>query len=137
MSFNDTTKIFFWCILIVVGLVLSSCTPPPPLEVSITSLSACKDWDKTGNPLGVSKIFSPNEERISVCGHLQTNDPPITLSVNWYYEDKLITTEVVRDVFDNFHSSIEPSGENFAIGDYQVEVFVGKRVMQSVEFRVE
>lgn len=125
-----------WSILII-GLILFSCTPPKPLEVNITSLVACKSWDKEGKPIGVSKIFSPTEKRIYACGHLRTNDPPIALVVDWYYENRLISSEVLKDVYDNFHSSIEPSQETFPIGEYRIEVVVGKRPMQSTEFRVE
>jgi hypothetical protein len=137
MNFKGSAKIFFCCSLVFVGLVLSNCVPPEPLEVNITSLTACKSWDKTGKPTGVSKIFSPTEKQISACGHLRTNQPSIALVVYWYHEDKLITREVLKDVVDNFHSSIKPSQKIFSTGNYRIEVVVGKWVMQSTEFRVE
>jgi hypothetical protein len=125
-----------WSILII-GLILFSCTPPKPLEVNITSLVACKSWDKEGKPVGVSKIFSPTEKRIYACGHLRTNGPPIALAVYWYYENRLISREVLTDVYDDFHSFIEPSKETFPKGEYRIEIVVGKWVIQSTEFRVE
>jgi len=90
-----------------------------------------------GKPVGITKTFLPDEERIYACGRLETNDPPITLVVHWWHEGKLIFREIVYDVEGYFYSSIGPTGETFPEGDYKVEVFVGKDLMQEISFRVE
>jgi hypothetical protein len=124
-------------LLIIPLLPLLSCTSSLPLSVTIRELSACKGWDRTGKPVGISRTFLPDEERIYACGRLETNDPPITLVVHWSYEGKPIFREIVYDVDNYFYSSIGSTGDTFPEGVYKIEVVVGKDHMQQVEFRVE
>ena len=113
------------------------CSSSPPFSVTIRELSACKGWDKARKPIGISKTFSPEEKRIYACGRLETNNPPITITIDWFYEGKHISSQVVADVTDYFYSPIEPEGQTFSEGSYEIKVYVGNRLVHQVGFRIE
>jgi hypothetical protein len=120
----------------IVVLTLFGCSSDP-LRVDITEFSACKGWDKSGKPVGISNSFSPHEQEIYACGRLRTNNPPLVISVKWYHENEQIARETLRGVEDYFYSRFTPTQRHLPEGDYRIEVVVGRLIMQEAEFHVK
>lgn len=123
-------------LFMIVVFTLFGCSSDP-LRVNITEFSACKGWDESGKPVGISKNFSPHEQEIYACGRLRTNRPPLTISVEWYYENKQVSREILRGVDDYFYSRFNPTEGHLLEGDYRIEVVVGRLTMQEAEFQVK
>lgn len=123
--------------LIVVVLITGCSVTAKPIAIGVTELSACRGLDDNARPVGISKSFSADEKRIFACARLQTN-VPITLKTHWYYEGKLVFTQVGQDLGEGyFYSFIEPVGESFPVGAYRIEIVIGNTIVRSTEFRVE
>ena len=125
------------CLVLFTGFLLASCKPSEPFSATITELSTCQGLDTLGNPIKISPIFASNVDRISVCAHLETNIPPITLSVNWYHNDRLIHRHTLRTGNGYFDSALEATDGTFQTGVYIAETVIGKRPVQTIEIRVE
>ena len=121
-------------LLILVGLnafVILGCTPPPQAIVTVLELSTCQGWDKHNErPIGVSEVFSSTDEKIMVCGRLESN---------MYDESRreLVYRETIYDVTKYFFSTFTPTYGDFEEGNYSVEVIVGKLPQMSANFKIE
>jgi hypothetical protein len=125
-------KLFCYPVLI---LALLSCAlirvNVEPIAATVTELSTCLENGEQ------TEVFSPEDEYIFACGHIQSLQP-VDIKILWYYEDKLIFQQDGKDMNGDFHSFIQPGNNvTFPIGKYRVDVLIGGVVAKSVEFRVE
>ncbi len=145
---------YIWKMLLMSLLIMSICGglyylfllyPIPGTDqftVILTEISLCQNGDTIDKSEGTSNIFPRNTESISVCGHLQVNDPPLYMVADWYYEDvsNLIFREIISNVDQyqySFTSTLKPDGETFQPGKYGVEFVIGKAIVWDIEFQVE
>jgi hypothetical protein len=131
---NSVIKSFFILAVIWVGFgcSLNFKTNVKPIAATVTELSACR---KDGKP---AEVFSPDEEHIFVCGHIETLQP-VDINLYWYYEDELVFQQDGEDVDGDFHSFLTPGEkmEAFPTGAYRIDVLIGGVVTRSTKFRVE
>lgn len=137
-SYNQFIGWFFG--LVLTSLVLG-CSflnlKVEPIVATVTELSVCKGIDETGKPLGISEVFSTKDERIYVCGYLDTTQP-IDLEIYWYHEKQLIFQKSGKNVEGYFYGFIQPKkGQSFAEGEYEIEVRALGTLAQKTQFRVE
>ncbi|MEW5959068.1 MAG: hypothetical protein AB1801_15155 [Chloroflexota bacterium] len=108
-----------------------------PIGATVKELSVCKGADEIGKPVGVSKVFSPEEERIFACGYLETLQP-IDIDIQWYYKNELVFRQTGKDIKGYFYYFIRPEKiDAFPEGAYRIDVLIGGVVAESTEFRVE
>ncbi len=117
--------------------LLMGCTSQEHLNVTITDLPTCTGWDDLNTPIGVSQTFSTDEAYIYACGKLDVSKNPITLPINWYYEDKLIYREVLSGVTNgHFYSLLDPEQHIYAEGKYRFEVIIYKTPQYGANFQI-
>jgi hypothetical protein len=110
-------------------------TPPEPFKYEIVEFSPCSGWSNSG--LAEKKqIFRPDEDHIFACGRIETNRSSILLIVYWDYEGQEIHRDVIRDVKDQFISELPPIGKDFAVGNYEVRLVIGRETVGRAEFKV-
>ena len=102
-----------------------------PIAATITELTACREDGES------REVFSPNDERIFVCGYVETVQP-VDINIHWFYKDELVFQQVGEDMDGDFFSFVQPgSSGTFPIGDYRIDILIGGVVAKSTEFRVE
>lgn len=124
-------------ILCYLGLILSliNCSlikvDIEPIVATVTELTTCLENGEQ------TKVFSPQDEYIFVCGHVRALRP-VDIKVLWYYKEELIFQQDGKDMHGDFHSFLQPGNNiNFPVGGYRVDVLIGGVVDKSTEFRVE
>lgn len=118
-------------IWIAFGCSFNMRTNMEPIAVTVTELSACRE---NGEP---TKVFTPDENRIYVCGYIETLHP-IDIEIYWYYENELVFRQIGEKIDSDFHSYVEPSEkvESFPVGNYRIDILVGGVVVKSAYFHV-
>jgi hypothetical protein len=124
-------------VIAIFVMVLTYCGCPfftPNVEAEISELTLCQDWDDDGNPVVLPDVVPPDETRICVCGHIETN-VDLYLHVLWYRDGTSIAENL--QMFNNgpFTSCIE-NEEGFEPGDYTMVIMRVKKPWASVEFSV-
>jgi len=123
--------------ILVMALAFCACpSPAPKLTIELSELTLCKGWNTTGEPITFPDTVSPDETRLCVCGHLDTNrEKGIMLQLTWIRDRSRLLRN--PQVFNNgpFLSCIE-NAEGFEPGDYVVIVVAGKTEIGRVEFVV-
>jgi hypothetical protein len=108
-----------------------------PIAATVTELSTCTGVDENGAPSEITTIFSPDTERIFVCGYLEAFQP-IDIDIHWYYEDELVFQQNGKSLTGQFFSFVEPGKtDTFPEGNYRIDILIGGVVAKSTEFRVE
>lgn len=110
-------------------------TPPELLEYKVVELSPCSGWDNSG-AAQKKQVFRPDEEHIFACGRIETNRSSILISVYWDYEGQQIHRDIIRDVEDQFLSELPPTGKDFAVGNYEIRLVIGRETAGHAEFEV-
>jgi len=118
-------------------IVLTHCGCPllvPEIRAELSDLTLCQGWDAEGDLIVLPDVVPPDETRICVCGHLETNSD-LYLQVFWDRERSELLTH--RQVFSDgpFLSCIERE-EGFEPGNYGVSIIGTKTVMGLLEFSV-
>lgn len=102
-----------------------------PIIATVTELTTCLENGEQ------TKIFSPQNEYIFVCGHIRA-PRPVDIKIHWYYKDEVIFQQDGTDIQGDFHSFLQPGNNiTFPLGEYRVDVLIGGVVAKSTEFRVE
>jgi len=119
-------------------MALASCMCPflvPEITAELSDLALCRGWNAEGDPIVIPDTALPDDTRICICGHLETNQD-ILLQIFWDRERSSLLRH--RQVFSNgpFLSCIEKA-EGFEPGNYGVTVIMGKRELGRVEFSVD
>ena len=134
---------FAWLIGAAIFAVICAClalmnntirTPPEPLKYEVIEFSVCKGWNDKGEA-AKQDIFLPKGQSIFACGQLRTNHP-VTLSVDWSYEGKIIYVDVIHGVENRFLSELTSTQTEFAEGNYETELVMGKKTERSVKFKI-
>ena len=102
-----------------------------PIVAGVPELSACREDGKADT------VFASDEERIFVCGYVQTLEP-IDIEIHWYYEDELVFQQFGEDADGHFYNFVQPNSvDDFPVGNYQIEALIAGTLANKVEFRVE
>jgi hypothetical protein len=132
-----------WLIIFAMFTAICAClmfinifrTSPPLLHYEVIEFSIC-DLSGSKEQTKPIPVFSSEEKSLSACGYLQTN-MPITLSVDWFYEGKIIFRDVIRGVEGRFFSELIPKDKKFLEGNYEIHLVIGKKIIKKYKFVIE
>jgi hypothetical protein len=132
----DFAKPYQIAVMLCVTLVLSGCLHSSPLtEVRLSDVTLCQGWDSKGVPVALPNVVPPTEERICICGHLETNTD-VYLQVFWVGGGEVLLRDRRFFGSEPFLSCIEQT-DGFEPGDdYGVEVVAGKIDLARIDFSV-
>ncbi len=121
--------------ILAMALVICGCPfVAPKATAKLSNLTLCQGWDTSGNLIVLPDVVPPDETRICICGHLETNRE-ILLQIDWYRDGGNVLLD--RQVFDNgglLHCVEDDSG--FEAGVYTVVVVMGKQELGRVDFSI-
>lgn len=132
------THVKYSLVTAILVLALLSCNCPlfvPEITIELSDLKLCRGWDVAGEPMVFSENPNPDDTRICICGHLETNVDDVYLQIFWSREKTNLLRH--RQDFRNgpFLSCIEQD-EGFEPGYYSAVVIAGKRELGRVDFTV-
>ncbi len=123
-------------VICICGVLINNTirTPPNPLEYEVIEFTPCTGWNSAGESQE-KNVFLPDERNISACGNLQTNRP-ITLSIYWYYDGKIIQRDIISGVENQFLSELTSADRGEVEGSYELRLVIGKTTVSSATFTV-
>lgn len=108
-------------------------------SLKITDIKMAKSVDDKNQPVDITTTFPSNAEAIYCWFSYKWSPPNEVLKGSWYYENKFLTDSVVelKKSADVGHFKIRRTTEKpLPIGEYRVDLSIGKKVLKSILFNV-
>ena len=109
-------------------------SPSPLPRAELSNVTLCRGWDTEGEPIVLPKVVPPSEERICICGHIETN-MDMYLQVLWSQNNTRLPAQGQVFTSGPFLNCIEEDN-GFEPGLYGVDVLMGKTDLVHVGFSV-
>lgn len=125
---------------IVVG-VLACCIfcfsfQSTPIAATVEEVGLCQGPGPDGEPEGLTSVVSSDSDRIYLYMRLESNTWT-TVRFRWYYDGQLLGVFTQRYNPGLSYTWLEhPPGQTFREGTYHVDVVVGGRVVETLNFQV-
>jgi len=115
---------------------------PGTLQTRFTGTVTSTDRDAQDCPIGVTSVFTPDEDVIYVITRVNVLPAGSQLSARWMANGSLYFDDVEcwipdQDWYDICaYCSISPDGPAFEVGDWSVELLLNGQLMSQAQFRV-
>ncbi len=107
----------------------------PYSTIQFPEIILCQGLDSTRNPIKISEPVSTDDELITLCMYVET-DREFFFLVSWYGPGLTIDAVLKANKSGWLVTAVEPSGDTFLPGEYQVRVYILKTKKVTKTFEV-